>query len=255
MTIEVEHLGHRYGDLVALDDVSFHVRPGEVFGYLGPNGAGKSTTVRILLGLMHPSSGTARVAGIDVARDPVAARAAVGYLPELVALYEGLTPNEHLDFVARVRRMDEGVAKRRGIALLEALGLAAWADEPVRSFSKGMRQRVGLALALLHRPPVLVLDEPLSGLDAQAALVLKEVLRGFASRGTAILYCSHVLDVVERVCDRAMILSKGKTVAHGSIAELRATTRGTSLEEVFRSVAADADPTAIANTLLAALDA
>jgi ABC-2 type transport system ATP-binding protein len=255
VTIEVDGLVHRYGDLAALDGVSFAVKAGEVFGYLGPNGAGKSTTVRILLGLLHPTAGSVRVAGIDVLRDPVAARAAIGYLPELVALYEGLTPREHLEFVGRVRRMDDALARRRGLALLEAFGLTAWADEPVRSFSKGMRQRAGLALALLHRPPVLVLDEPLSGLDAQAALVLKEVLRGFAARGTSILYCSHVLDVVERVCDRAMILSKGKAVAHGSIAELRASTRGTSLEEVFRSVAADADPTATANALLAAMDA
>lgn len=255
MTIEVKGLSHRYGDLVALDAVSFRVEAGEVFGYLGPNGAGKSTTVRILLGLQAPSAGTVAIAGIDALADPVGARERIGYLAEIVQLYEALTPEEHLQFVGRLRGLADDVIARRTAALLAAFDLAERAREPIRGFSKGMRQKVGLALALLHKPPVLVLDEPLSGLDATAALILKDVIRGLANQGAAVLYCSHVLDVVERLCDRAMILNKGRTVAVGSIEELRAQTQGTTLDEVFRSVATEIDPAERARELLAALAA
>ncbi len=253
MTIEVENLAHSFGELRALDGVSFRVAPGEVFGLLGPNGAGKSTTVRAILGLLAPDSGVVRVAGVDVAADPVAARARIGYLPEVLSLYEALTPREHLSFVGRVRGLADEVIERRGLALLGAFEIGDRADEPIRTFSKGMRQKVALALAFLHRPQVLLLDEPLSGLDVTAALLLKELVKGSAAAGATVLYCSHVLDVVEKVCDRAMILARGKPVAQGTIAELRDQTRGTTLDEVFRSVASEFDPIARARELLAVL--
>ena len=254
MTIAVEQLTKRFGELTALDAVSFRVEPGEVFGYLGPNGAGKSTTVKILLGLLEPTSGRVEIDGVDAIADPVTARERIGYVPEAQSLYDALTPIEHLRFVGRMRQLDDAVIARRGEALLDTFGLADRADEPVRTYSKGMRQKVALALAFLHRPKVLLLDEPLSGLDATSALLLKDLIRGFAARGSAILYCSHVLDVVERVCDRAMILAKGTEVAHGSIGELRAQTKGTTLDEVFRSVAMERDPAELASQLLEALD-
>lgn len=253
VSIEVSGLVHQYGDLRALDGVSFRVEEGQVFGYLGPNGAGKSTTVRCLLGLQQPTAGTVRIADVDVARDPVAARARVGYVPELTALYEALTPVEHLMFVGRLRQMDDAIIERRGAALLDAFDLRDRANEPIRAFSKGMRQKVALALALVHAPPVLILDEPLSGLDVTSALTLREVVRGFASGGAAVLYSSHVLDVVERICDRAMILKGGRAVAEGTIDELRARTAGTTLAEVFRSVATERDPADRAAELLEAL--
>ena len=254
MTISVQGLVHEFGELRALDGVSLHVRAGEVFGYLGPNGAGKSTTVKILLGLLQPKAGTVEVAGVDLAVDPLGVRERIGYLPEIISLYEALTPEEHLQFVARLRGMEADVIERRSRALFEAFDLTDRAREPIRTFSKGMRQKVALALAFVHRPPVLILDEPLAGLDATAALILKDLIRGFAERGTAVLYCSHVLDVVERVCDRAMILNKGKTVAEGTIEELRRQTANTSLDEVFRSVATETDPAVLARGLLEALD-
>jgi len=254
VTVEVEGLTHDYGDLRALDGVSFEIAKGEVFGVLGPNGAGKSTAVRILLGLMKPVAGRARVAGIDVQQDPVGARERLGYVPEFVTLYEGLTASEHLWFVGRLRRLGDDVIRRRVTTLLDGFDLTAFADEPIRSFSKGMRQKVALSLAFLHRPDVLILDEPLAGLDAGASLLLKELIRGFAQRGTAVLYCSHVLDVVEKVCERALILDKGKMRAMGTLNELRASTRGTTLEEVFRSVASVEDPTIRAARLLRGLD-
>ncbi len=254
MTIEARSLVMQFGDVRALDGVSFEVAAGEVFGYLGPNGAGKSTTIKLLLGLLAPTSGVARVAGIDVAADPVGVRERIGYVPEVLSLYDALTAEEHISFVGRLRRLDEATIARRSEALLATFELTDRAREPIRTFSKGMRQKVALALAFLHRPEVLILDEPLSGLDATAALILKDVIRGTAARGSAVLYASHVLDVVERVCDRAMILNRGKTVAVGTIAELREKTKGTTLEEVFRRVATERDPEQLARELLEALE-
>lgn len=251
--IEVERLTRDYGDRRALDQVSFRVERGQVYAYLGPNGAGKSTTVKILLGLLPPSSGSARVGGVDVREDPVRVRENVGYVPEVTSLYETLSAREHLEFVGRVRRLPEREIARRSEALFSAFGLEQRCDDAIRSYSKGMRQKVALALALLHGPRVLILDEPLSGLDAGAALVLKRVIRGLADRGASVLYCSHVLDVVERLCDRALILNEGRVVAEGTIDELRARTRGTTLDEVFRSVATDVDPERRARELLEAL--
>jgi len=254
MTIRAHGLIHDFGELRALDGVDLEVGAGEVFGLLGPNGAGKSTTVKILLGLLKPKAGSVLVAGVDLATDPLTVRERIGYLPEIISLYEALTPEEHLQFVARLRGLEDAVIERRSRALFEAFSLTERAREPIRNFSKGMRQKVALALAFIHRPPVLILDEPLAGLDATAALILKDLIRGFAERGTAVLYCSHVLDVVERVCDRAMILNRGKTVAQGTISELRRQTANTTLDEVFRSVATETDPALLARGLLEALD-
>lgn len=252
--IEVESLRREFPPVIALDGVSFRVGAGEVFGYLGPNGAGKSTTVKVLLGLLAPTSGRAVVDGVDVSADPVTVRERIGYLPEVLALYDALTPREHLRFVGRMRKLDEATIERRGSALLETFGLIERRDQPIRTFSKGMRQKVALSLAFLHRPRVLILDEPLAGLDATSALLLKDLIRGFAARGAAVLYCSHVLDVVEKVCDRALILNRGREVASGTIAELRERTKGTSLDEVFRRVAVERDPEVLARQLLEALE-
>lgn len=253
MTIEARSLSRDFGDLHALDGVSFRVEKGEVFGYLGPNGAGKSTTVKVLLGLLAPTSGEVEVDGVDVARDPVSARERIGYVPEVQSLYESLSAEEHLRFVARMRLLDEATTERRSEALLSAFDLEGRAQEPIRSYSKGMRQKVAIALALVHRPTVLILDEPLAGLDVTTAMTLRGVIRGCASRGTSVLYCSHVLDVVEKVCDRAMILNHGKVVAAGTLEELRQETEGTSLDEIFRSVATEVDPDQRADALLEAI--
>ncbi len=252
MTIEVEGLSHRYGDFQALDDVTFQVASGEVLGYLGPNGAGKSTTVQTLLGLLDPMKGSVRVAGIDVRMDPVEVRRRVGYLPEIASLYEGLTPLEHALFVGRLRSIPDETIERRMRAIFRAFELEDRLEGAIRGFSKGMRQKTSIALALLHDPKVLLFDEPLSGLDAASAQLLKELIRGLAKRGAAVLYSSHVLDVVERVCDRAVILDHGKIVAQGTIAELRAKSRETTLEAVFQSVVdPEGDPAARASRIIA----
>jgi ABC-2 type transport system ATP-binding protein len=254
VTIEVRGLEHRYGDLVAVADVSFRVAAGEVLGLLGPNGAGKSTTVRALLGLLEPSGGAIHIAAIDARRHPERVREVVGYAPEVPSLYDALSPQEHAALVGRLRGLDEAAIERRAAALFELFDLEGRASEPVRGFSKGMRQKVSLSLALLHAPRVLLLDEPLSGLDAGAARIVKELVRGLAGRGTAILYCSHVLDVVERVCDRAIVLDSGRVIAEGAIDELMERGGDSTLESVFqRLVDPGGDPASQAAAALAEL--
>jgi ABC-2 type transport system ATP-binding protein len=254
MSLRVSALAHRYGAEPALRGVSFEVKKGEVLGYLGPNGAGKSTTIKCLLGLIRADEGEIRVAGIDVRQDAVEVRRRVGYLPEIAALYEGLTPVEHARFIGRLRGLADDAIEKRLDALLGAFELTERRHDPVREFSKGMRQKVGLSLALLHGPDVLLLDEPLSGLDATAARIVKELVRGYAASGGAVLYCSHVLDVVERVCDRVVILDRGAIVAEGSVDELMRREGDRTLDSVFqRVVDRGRDPVEIARNVVAEL--
>ena len=249
--ILVEELTVRYGDLTAVAKLSFGVEPGSVVALLGPNGSGKSSTVRCLVGIQEPSDGRIEIAGHDVEREARAAKASIGYVPEHAQLYDVLTPRETLLLKGRLHGIDDATILERGAHLLEVLGIGGEIDEPIVGFSKGMRQKVVFACALLTDPQVLVLDEPLSGLDAETTQLVKELLRLEAERGRAILYCSHLLDIVERVADRILILSKGEVVSEGSLEELRARLGGDpSLESIFRSVTAAADPRVEAQRLL-----
>ncbi len=227
------------------------MRPGEVFALLGPNGAGKSTIVRSIVGLQAPTSGRVSVAGFDLAADPVAAKERLGYLPEVARLYEALTPREHLVLVARLHGIPDEVSKVSLERMLELLELGASVDAPIASFSKGMKQKVALAGALLPSPPVLVLDEPMSGLDAEAALVIRELVREAATRGRCVLYTSHVLEVVERVADRVAILVRGRIAALGTLAEVKALSgsRG-DLAEAFAALVRSEDPRTRARAVL-----
>jgi ABC-2 type transport system ATP-binding protein len=248
---ELKGVSKRFGEHAALDDVSLSLQRGEVFGLLGPNGAGKTTAVRILCGLLAPDSGQASIAGRDVAREPLEARRRLAFVPDGAPLYRSLSPRQHLQLVGRLHGYAEGEIEAEATRLLAALELSDRADDPVGQFSHGMRQKAALACALLPRPALLVLDEPLSGLDAPTATVVKEVLRGWADRGGAVLYTSHLLDVVERVCDRMAILDRGRLVALGSLSELRslARTEGT-LEQVFAAVTRAGDATSRAAAVL-----
>lgn len=248
----VDGLVHAY-DKPVLDGVSFRVAPGEVVGYLGPNGAGKSTTIRILLGMLAPQKGGVRVLGVDPAVDPMTVRAAVGYVPESGALYETLSPREYLTLIGRLRSLDERVVEARLDALLDAFGLLAQRDQRMTSFSKGMKQKVVIAAALIHDPKVLFLDEPLNGLDANATLVVKDVIKGLSAKGTTVFYSSHLMDVVERISDRVVILDHGKVVADGSFAALRAGAGDASLEALFARLTAPAEGLAKAERILGAL--
>lgn len=249
--VRFQGVNKRFGEHVALADISFDVRGGEVFGLLGPNGAGKTTALRLLCGLDQPSAGSITVAGHDTAKAPLETRRALSYVPDGAPLYDNLSPRQHLDLVGRLHGLPESETQGEGDRLLAALDLAERAKDPIGQFSRGMRQKAALACALLPCPRLLVLDEPLSGLDAPSTAMLKEVIRSWAQRGGAVLYTSHLLDVVERVCDRMLILNRGQLVGLGTLDELRASAgHNGTLEEVFAKIAQAEDPVRRAENLL-----
>ena len=231
--IETDNLRREYGGRVALHELTLRVAAGEILGFLGPNGAGKSTTVKILTGMIKPDSGNARVAGYDVVKDALEVKRRIGYVPESAALYESLTAREYLELVASLYHLPAASTPARVEEMLSRFDLSHAIDQRLSEFSKGMKQKVLIASALMHRPEVLFLDEPLTGLDANAALVVKELMRGLAAQGRTIFFCSHVLEVVERLCARVIMLHRGRVVADDTVDELRRLKTSGSLEEVF----------------------
>ena len=251
--IRIEGLRKCYGEFVAVDGLDLDVRAGEVLALLGPNGAGKSTTVKCLVGLLRPDSGRMTIAGHDAVREPQAARRALSYVPELARVHDALTPREYLRLKGRLFDLTEEAIDAGTRRLLDGFGIGGRIDDAMVGFSKGMAQKVALCAALLPEPRALVLDEPLSGLDVETTMVVKEVLRTFAARGGTVLYCSHMLDVVESVADRVAVLDQGRLLAVGSIEELRAGTGAgadTKLESLFRTLTHAADPAARAEAIL-----
>jgi len=239
-----------YGPITAVDDVSFEVAPGEVFGFIGPNGAGKTTTIRLMVGLLAPTSGTVLLGGHDIGREPEAAKAMTGYLADRPFLYEKLTAREFLRFVGGLYGIARREVEGRSTELLAEFGLLERAEELIEAYSHGMKQRLALAAALVHRPRILVLDEPMVGLDPQGARALRQRIRDLAASGMTIFLSTHSLAVAEELCDRIGILDHGRLVALGSLAELRARAgdgaapRGASLESVFLSLTGAAGPAA-----------
>jgi len=233
LPLEIRDLTRRYGDFTAVNRLSLEVRPGEILGFLGPNGAGKTTTLRVCAGLLEPDGGEVMIAGASLAREPMQARARMGFVPDRPFLYERLSAREFLLFIGALYDVPAAQASIRAEALLERLELAQNADHLIETYSHGMRQKVSLAAALLHDPPLVMLDEPLIGLDPRGARALKDLLRERAARGHGVLVSTHLLDVAERLCDRAVILHHGETLAHGSLDELRGTRTDATLEDVF----------------------
>lgn len=252
--IVAEHLSHRYEGKAALVDLDLRVEPGEILGFLGPNGAGKSTTVKILTGLLRPDAGRAVVAGFDLLTAPLEAKRRLGYVPEAPALYDSLTATEYLELVSCLYHLEPGAARVRQEELLTLFGLAGDAHQRIKEFSKGMRQKVVIASALLHRPEVLILDEPFDGLDANTTLVMKELLRQLAAQGRTILFSSHILEVVERICTRIVIINRGRKVIEGTAAEICASTGTPSLDQAFNRLTGTRDVGAVTADILAALD-
>ena len=248
--LEVRNVSKRYGALTAVRHVSFVVKPGEVLGYLGPNGSGKSTTVKMLVGLTPPTSGTILFDGQDVQDRLLEYKAQVGYVPEEAHVYTYLTGPEYLRLTGRLRGMSEHAIEEKIDRFLKLFGLDTDYHAPLSAYSKGMRQKILLSAALMHNPRVIVLDEPVSGLDVSTALVLRTVVRSLASDGRIIFYSSHELDTIEKISTRVMILHEGTVVADDSPARLRELANVPSLEDVFAKLAVRQDLDAMAGALI-----
>ena len=224
--IQVEGVVKRYGAFTAVDGVSLDVAPGEIHGFLGPNGAGKTTTIRMIAGLLKPTSGRIVINGHDLAAEPERAKASLGFIPDRPFLYEKLTAAEFLRFHAGLYAMDEAEAARRGDEMLEIFELTRWKDELVESFSHGMKQRLVMCAAFLHRPQAVLVDEPMVGLDPRGARLIKDVFRTMSRRGVAILMSTHTLEVAQEMCDRISIILRGQIIARGTVDELLALAGG-----------------------------
>ena len=239
--IEIRALTKRYGTFTAVDGIDLSVPKGEVFGFLGPNGAGKTTTMRMIAGILRPTSGTVRVAGIDLLADPVGAKSKLGFIPDRPFIYEKLTGTEFLRFVAGLYDQEGAQVEHRGRELLALFDLEEWRDELVESYSHGMRQKLIISSAFIHRPAVIVVDEPMVGLDPKSAKILKDLFREYVRRGHTIMMSTHTLEVAETMCDRIGIIQGGKIRAEGTMDDLRsgAAGRGQGLEEIFLRLTGD----------------
>ncbi len=221
MMIRLISLTKQYGNMLAVDDLNLQVHAGEVFGFLGPNGAGKTTTIRMMMGLLQPTAGTVMLGGHDLARDDLAAKQMCGFVPDRPHIYEKLTGAEFLDFVAGLYQVPAAAAATRREELLELFDLTAWATELVESYSHGMKQRLVLAAALIHAPRLLIVDEPMVGMDPRGARLLKRTFRQLARSGVTVFMSTHSLEVAEETCDRIGIINQGRLIAVGTIDELR----------------------------------
>ena len=245
-TIEINNLTRSFGESMVVDNICFSVPKGQICGYLGPNGAGKTTTVKMLTGMIKPTNGFARIAGYDISKQPLEVKKLIGYVPESGALYENLTPFEYLIMIGTLYKLSEEMLDNKINEFLRIFKMLDVKNDRMNTFSKGMRQKVVISAALLHNPDVIFFDEPLNGLDAGSALLLKELIRRLADQGKTIFYCSHILEVVEKICDRVIIIDEGKIVADGSIDELQNLTKQSSLEAIFSQVTNSEDMIEIA---------
>jgi len=247
--LEVRHLRKRYSGIPAVDDVSFVARAGEVTGYLGANGSGKSTTMKMATGLIEPTSGEILFAGQSIKTDPMAYRQRLGYVPEEPHLYTHLSGMEYLVMVAELRDMARPCADERIHGLLRLFGIHGDRDVALSSYSKGMRQKILLSAALMHNPVLILLDEPFSGLDVGSSLILRSLIKELATRGKIVLFSSHELETVERLCSHVVILHHGKVVADDSIERLRVLMAAPTLEGIFSQLAVEQDSEAVSREI------
>jgi ABC-2 type transport system ATP-binding protein len=237
--IELHDLRKQYDDTYVLKGINLCFEAGQVIGYIGPNGAGKSTTIKILTGIISDFEGAATVMGLDVRNDALAIKQRIGYIPEQAALYEVLTPIEYLSFIGRLYQLEPAVIEKKSGELLRLFELADKAHMRMNGFSKGMRQKVLLISGLMHNPEIIFLDEPLSGLDANAVILVKEILAQLKLAGKTIFYSSHIMDVVEKISDRIIIINKGEVIADGTFESLKSSAHQGSLETIFTALTGD----------------
>jgi ABC-2 type transport system ATP-binding protein len=241
--IVLDQLTKIYDSTAAVDHIDLVIPSGQLVGYLGPNGAGKSTTVKMLTGMIAPSAGRAEIHGLDVQRQSLEVKRLIGYVPESGAVYETLTGREYLEMVGRLYGLADAIIRDRIGKFGDFFELTRDTIErkPLATYSKGMRQKIVISAALIHNPRVIFFDEPLNGLDASTQLMFKTLIKNLAAEGKTILYCSHILDVVERTCDRIVIIDHGRVVADGTLAELQAASGEGSLERIFNKLTAHTD--------------
>ena len=240
--IELTDLTKDFGTTVAVNRLNLQIRPGEIYGFIGPNGAGKTTTIRMMGGIIEPTSGSIRIGGIDMHKDPVAAKQMIGFVPDRPFLYEKLTGMEFLKFISDLYQVSPDVMPGRARDLLKQFALWEWADEIIEAYSHGMKQRLIIAAALLHAPKVLVVDEPMVGLDPAAVRMVKDILKRLAMQNVTIFVSTHTLSIAEDLCDRIGVIHKGTLLAQGTVAELNtaAQTGEAKLEEVFLTLVREA---------------
>jgi ABC-2 type transport system ATP-binding protein len=233
--IETSGLAKQFGSVQALTGLDLRVMPGEVYGLLGPNGAGKTTAIKVITGLVEPTSGWVKVAGFDPVKNPIEVKSRVGYVAESSILYESLSPRDFLEFVASVRKIDQSAANHIVTRLAEAFDMTEYFDSPIATLSMGMKQKVALIASLVHQPLILLLDEPLNGLDAKSSRIVKDLVSLHAHKGGAVLFSTHVMEVAEHICTRIGIIYQGRVIAEGTFDQLKGKTGGKSetLEEVF----------------------
>ena len=251
--VEFRDVVFSYDRLDVLHRVSLALHPGEIVGLLGPNGAGKSTSIKIMAGILTATGGTVSVLGLEMPREAVSVKHRIGYVPDIATLFESLTGQEFLELCGRLHGIPEQRLQHRIAGVLEAFQLTSDRVSRIDSYSKGMKQKILIGSALLHDPDLLLFDEPLSGLDVNSALLIKDLLAALAAEGKTILYSSHVLDVVEKICGRVIIIAQGRIVAEGSMRELMSSTGQTSLESVFRSLTASGTLEADVRSLVQAI--
>jgi ABC-2 type transport system ATP-binding protein len=237
--ISIKNLQKSYGAQLVLRGINLEVEAGNIIGYIGPNGAGKSTTIKILTGIMPEFEGSAEVLGIDVRKNPLEVKRRIGFIPENAMLYESLTPMEYLTFIGQLHQMPNTEIQQKAKDLLAVFNLADNVDNRMTTFSKGMRQKVLLIAGMIHNPEVIFLDEPLSGLDANSVILVKEILTQLKQAGKTIFYSSHIMDVVEKISDSIVIIAKGEVIANGTFEELNSATHKGSLEQLFSQLTGD----------------
>ena len=252
--ISARNLIKKYGEKIAVDDISFDVYSGEIFGFLGPNGAGKTTTIKIIVGLLQPTSGFVRISSYDIQKNPIQAKVISGYVPDEPTLYHKLSARELLRFVGDLYGLERLQIERRIEELLHIFDLTEVGDDTFDSYSHGMQQKTALAAALVHDPQLLVLDEPTVGLDPKSARLIKDILRQLADRGAAVFLSTHILEIAERMCDRIGIINKGRLIAVGTMDELRAREqkqegKTSSLEDIFLDLTGGTEYAEIAEVL------